>query len=126
MTALNLFILSDGLTEHRSAKRFCNLFKTDLEYASVLRGSGNDVNRPLLEPLAEDSGGIGGFISASDDFTRKARGRFGKKLVRPFATDLQIIRGWDVSEVEPAVCAELDLWRARQDLMRYHGSGMAM
>jgi hypothetical protein len=29
-------------------------------------GVGNDVNRPLLEQLAEDSGGLSAFISAGD------------------------------------------------------------
>jgi Ca-activated chloride channel family protein len=86
---------------------------------------GNDVNRPLLEQLAEDSGGLAAFISASDDFTRQARA-FRQKLVRPFATDLQIkFAGVDVSEVEPAVVPNLYFGAPVRIYGRYHGSGVA-
>jgi len=48
-------------------------------------GVGNEVNRPLLQQLAEDSGGLAAFISQSDDFARQAKA-FRRKLTRPVAT----------------------------------------
>jgi Ca-activated chloride channel family protein len=123
---LNVVILSDGLTEQQERQTLLQLIQSRPGNTRVFCvGVGNDVNRPLLEQLAEDSGGLAAFISASDDFTRQARA-FRQKLVRPFATDLQIkIAGVDVSEIEPAVVPNLYFGAPVRIYGRYHGSGKA-
>src|SRR5207253_8451523 len=86
---LNVVILSDGLTEQQERSVLLQQIQARPGNTRVFCiGVGNDVNRPLLEQLAEDSGGLSAFISAGDDFARQARA-FRQKLVRPFATDLQ-------------------------------------
>jgi len=123
---LNVVILSDGLTEQQERQTLLQLIQSRPGNTRVFCvGVGNDVNRPLLEQLAEDSGGLAAFISASDDFTRQARA-FRQKLVRPFATDLQIkISGVDVNEIEPAVVPNLYFGAPVRIYGRYHGSGKA-
>jgi len=123
---LNVVILSDGLTEQQERQTLLQLIQSRPGNTRVFCvGVGNDVNRQLLEQIAEDSGGLAAFISPSDDFTRQARA-FRQKLVRPFATDLQIkFAGVDVSEVEPAVVPNLYFGAPVRVYGRYHGSGMA-
>ena len=74
-------------------------------------GVGNEVNRPLLEQMAQDSGGLAAFISRADNFKRQAKA-FRRKLMRPAATDLKIdIEAVRTYDLEPAVMPNL-----------YHGS----
>jgi Ca-activated chloride channel family protein len=122
---LNVVILSDGLTEQQERQTLLHLIQSRPGNTRVFCvGVGNDVNRPLLEQLAEDSGGLAAFISPSDDFTRQAKA-FRQKLVRPFATDLQIkFAGVNVSDVEPAVLPNLYFGAPVRLYGRYHGSGM--
>ena len=64
---------------------------------------GNDVNKPLLEQLADDSGGLAAFLSPEDNVARQAKA-FRRKLTRPVATDLKIDFGdVQVVETEPKV-----------------------
>ena len=123
---LNVVILSDGLTEQQERQTLLQLIQTRPGNTRVFCvGVGNDVNRPLLEQLAEDSGGLAAFISPSDDFTRQAKA-FRQKLLRPFATDLQVkIAGVDVREIEPAVVPNLYFGAPVRIYGRYHGSGVA-
>jgi Ca-activated chloride channel family protein len=123
---LNVVILSDGLTEQQERQTLLQLIQSRPGNTRVFCvGVGNDVNRPLLEQLAEDSGGLAAFISPSDDFTRQAKA-FRQKLVRPFASDLQIkFAGVDVSEIEPAVVPNLYFGAPVRIYGRYHGSGVA-
>lgn len=123
---LNVVILSDGLTEQQERQTLLQLIQSRPGNTRVFCvGVGNDVNRPLLEQLAEDSGGLAAFISASDDFTRQARA-FRQKLVRPFASDLQLkFAGMDVSEVEPVTVPNLYFGSPVRIYGRYHGSGVA-
>src|SRR5207247_3671802 len=58
-------------TRPRNAKVFCI-------------GVGNDVNRPLLEQMAQDAGGLSAFLSRGDNFARQAQA-FRRKLTRPVA-----------------------------------------
>jgi Ca-activated chloride channel family protein len=102
--ALNVIILSDGLTEQNERAELVQLIRQRPKDARVFCiGVGNDVNRALLEQLATDSGGLAAFISREDNFERQA-GAFRRKLLRPVATDLQITfdGGGDVYDVEPA------------------------
>jgi len=109
---LNVVVLSDGMTEQNERCELLQMIQSRPENARVFCiGIGNEVNRPLLEQMAEDSGGLAAFISRGDDFKRAAKG-FKRKLMRPVAADLQIDFGnVRVYDVEPAVLPNL-----------YHGS----
>jgi Ca-activated chloride channel family protein len=64
-------------------------------------GVGNEVNRPLLQQLAEEAGGLAAFLSQGDDFQRQAEA-FRRKLLRPAATGLEVrFDGGGVYDVEP-------------------------
>src|SRR6185503_20027202 len=61
---LNVVILSDGLTEQRDRAELLALIRSRPPRARVFCiGVGNDVDRPLLEQLAEDAGGLAAFVS---------------------------------------------------------------
>ncbi len=92
---LNVVLLSDGLTEQQERRTLLELIRTRPRNAKVFCvGVGNDVNRPLLEQLAQDAGGLSAFLSHGDNFARQAQA-FRRKLTRPVATDLQIDFGAD-------------------------------
>jgi Ca-activated chloride channel family protein len=105
---LNVVILSDGMTEQKERQKLMELIQTRPRNARVFCiGVGNEVNRPLLEQMAEDSGGLAAFISRGDNFKRQARA-FRRKLMRPVATDLQIdIQGVRTYDLEPKVIPNL-------------------
>ena len=105
---LNVVILSDGLTEQQERQTLLQQIQSRPGNARVFCiGVGNDVNRPLLEQLAEDSGGLAAFMSPGDNFARQARA-FRQKLMRPFATGLELkFAGVDVTELEPATVPNL-------------------
>jgi len=123
---LNVVILSDGLTEQQERTILLQQIQKRPGNTRVFCiGVGNDVNRPLLEQLAEDSGGLSSFISSGDNFTRQAKA-FRQKLTRPFATNLEMkFDGVDVSDVEPAVLPNLYYGAPVKVYGRYHGSGRA-
>jgi len=86
---------------------------------------GNEVNRPLLEQMAEDSGGLAAFISGSDNFERQARA-FRRKLMHPVATDLELsFDGVQVFELEPRKLPNLFHGSPIRVYGRYSGSGQA-
>src|SRR5580765_2665949 len=99
---LNVVILSDGLTEQGERQTLLELIKSRPRNARVFCiGVGNDVNKALLEQLADDSGGLAAFLSPEDNLARQAKG-FQRKLTRPVATDLKIdFGGVQVSDLEP-------------------------
>ena len=109
---LNVLILSDGMTEPQERATLLQLISQRPRNAKVFCvGVGNDVNKPLLEQLALDAGGLAAFVSRGDNFTRQAQA-FRRKLTRPAATDLQLdFGGLKVYDVEPKVLPNL-----------YHGS----
>jgi Ca-activated chloride channel family protein len=123
---LNVVILSDGLTEQQErAVLLQQIQKRPGNTRVFCIGVGNDVNRPLLEQLAEDSGGLAAFISPGDNFDRQARA-FRQKLMRPFATNLEIkFAGLDVTDVEPIVLPNLYFGAPVKVYGRYRGSGTA-
>jgi Ca-activated chloride channel family protein len=123
---LNVVILSDGLTEQQERKGLLQQIQSRPGNTRVFCiGVGNDVDRPLLEQLAEDSGGLSAFLSAGDDFTRQARA-FRQKLIRPYATNLELkFSGVEVSELQPATVPSLYFGAPVRIYGRYHGSGMA-
>jgi Ca-activated chloride channel family protein len=123
---LNVVILSDGLTEQQERAALLQQIQNRPGNTRVFCiGVGNDVNRPLLEQLAEDSGGLAAFLSPSDNFTRQARA-FRQKLVRPFATNLDVkFAGIEVTDLEPAFLPNLYYGAPVRLYGRYRGAGKA-
>jgi Ca-activated chloride channel family protein len=99
---LNVIILSDGMTEQTERQQLADLIRQRPKDSRVFCiGVGNDVNRGLLEQLADDSGGLAAFISRDDNFDQQASA-FRRKLMRPVATNLKIeFAGADVYDIEP-------------------------
>ena len=123
---LNVVILSDGMTEQSSRRELLTMIQQRPRNTKVFCiGIGNDVNRPLLEQIAEDSGGLASFVSRGDDFKRQAQA-FRRKLTRPAATDLKIrFTGVDTYDMEPAVLPNLYHGSPIRVYGRYRGSGTA-
>ncbi|HEX6960455.1 MAG TPA: VIT and VWA domain-containing protein [Lacipirellula sp.] len=109
---LNVVLLSDGITEPGEHERLLALVDGRPSGSRVFTiGVGNEVNRPLLEQMARDSGGLAAFLSAGDDFGRQAEA-FRRKLTRPAMSQLKLdFAGADVYDVEPQQLPDL-----------YHGS----
>ena len=123
---LNVVILSDGMSEQKERQTLLQMIQSRPENARVFCiGIGNEVNRPLLEQMADDSGGLAAFISGSDDFKRAATS-FKRKLMRPVASDLKIdFGGLRVYDLEPAVLPNLYHGSPVRLYGRYSGSGEA-
>jgi Ca-activated chloride channel homolog len=123
---LNVIVLSDGLTDQEERRVLLDLIRSRPRNAHVFCiGVGNDVNKPLLEQLASDSGGLAAFLSAEDNLGRQARA-FRRKLTRPVATDLKIdFAGLQVSEIEPKTMPNLYFGAPVRIYGRYKGSGQA-
>jgi len=121
---LNVVILSDGLTEQTERRALLELIAQRPRNTRVFCiGVGNDVNRPLLEQLAQDSGGLASFLSHGDNFTRAAKA-FRRKLMRPAATNLQLdFGGLETYDVEPKTLPNLYHGAPVRVYGRYRGSG---
>jgi len=123
---LNVVILSDGMTEQKERQTLLQLIGSRPRNSRVFCiGVGNEVNRPLLEQLAEDSGGLAAFISRGDNFKRQAKA-FRRKLMRPVAADLQIqFDGVRVYDVVPRTLPNLYHGSPIRIYGRYSGKGDA-
>jgi len=121
---LNVVVLSDGMTEQNEQDALFARIRTRPVNARVFCvGVGNDVNRPLLEKLAADAGGLSSFVSRGDNFERQAKG-FRRKLIRPVATLLAIdFGGAQVYDVEPKVLPNLFHGWPIRIYGRYRGDG---
>jgi len=99
---LNVVILSDGMTEQREQQELLTLIRERPSGSRVFCiGVGNEVNRPLLQQLAEGAGGLAAFVSQEDSFDRQAQA-FRRKLLRPAATNVRLtFSGAGVYDVEP-------------------------
>jgi hypothetical protein len=65
---LNVVILSDGMTEQKERALLIDMIGRRPSHARVFCiGVGNEINRPLLEQMAEDSGGLAAFISVGKE-----------------------------------------------------------
>jgi Ca-activated chloride channel family protein len=109
---LNVVLLSDGLTEPGEHQQLLSLISQRPGGSRVFTiGVGNEVNRPLLEQLARESGGLAAFLSAGDDFDCQAKA-FRRKLTRPAMSQLKLeFAGTEVYDIEPQQLPDL-----------YHGS----
>lgn len=123
---LNVVILSDGMTEQKERQILIDLIKQRPAHATVFCiGIGNEINRPLLEQLAEDSGGLAAFISGGDDFARQAKA-FRRKLMRPAATNLTLrFDGITTFDQAPALLPNLYFGSPVRVYGRYSGAGDA-
>lgn len=123
---LNVVILSDGMTEQKERRVLMDLIRQRPDRARVFCiGIGNEINRPLLEQLADDSGGLAAFISGGDDFKRQAKA-FRRKLMRPAVSDLQLqFEGIRVEHLTPATLPNLYYGSPLRVYGRYHGAGDA-
>jgi len=103
---LNVVILSDGMTEQRETRELLQLIGQRPTGSRVFCiGVGNEVNRPLLQQLAGDAGGLAAFLSEEDSFERQARA-FRRKLMRPAIRNPQL-RVSGVYNVEPQELPDL-------------------
>ncbi|HEV8630339.1 MAG TPA: VIT and VWA domain-containing protein [Thermoanaerobaculia bacterium] len=100
--ALNVVILSDGMTEQAERSELLRLAAERPPKTRLFTiGIGNDVDRQLLEQLAEDAGGLAAFVSRGDDFARQAKA-FQRKLQRPAMTNIEIaLDGCGAYDLEP-------------------------
>ncbi len=123
---LNVVILSDGLTEQNEHQTLLNLIAQRPKDARVFAiGVGNDVNRPLLEQITGNSGGLAAFVSREDNMQRQAQA-FRRKLLRPIATDVAIhISGIEAYDLQPARLPNLYFGSPVRVYGRYKGSGAA-
>jgi len=123
---LNVIILSDGMTEQQERSELLQLITARPSNAKVFCiGVGNEVNRPLLNQLATDAGGLASFISHGDNFPRQAQA-FRRKLTRPVASDVRIrFEGVDVYDVVPQVLPNLYHGSPVRLYARYRGAGPA-
>ncbi len=121
---LNVLVLSDGLTEQQERRPLLTGLASRPKGARVFCvGVGNDVDRPLLEQLAEESGGLAAFLSRGDDFQRQAQ-LFRSKLARPEASDLAFHwSGVEVFDVEPERLPSLYVGAPLRVYGRYRGGG---
>ncbi|MCX5662616.1 MAG: VIT and VWA domain-containing protein [Planctomycetota bacterium] len=123
---LNVVILSDGLTEpgdHAALLEALGQRKANTRAFCI--GVGNDIDRALLEQLAQKTGGVAAFISARDDLQRLAQS-FRRKIARPVASDVVVDFGATrVSDLEPAKLPDLFYGSPVRLYGRYQGSGPA-
>jgi Ca-activated chloride channel family protein len=121
---LNVVILSDGMTEQKERQVLVELINQRPANARVFCiGIGNEINRPLLAQLAEDSGGLAAFVSGGDDFTRQARA-FRRKLMRPAVSNLSLaFDGVTIFDQTPAVLPNLYYGAPIRVYGRYKGDG---
>ena len=125
--SLNVVVLSDGMTEQGERRSLLELIRSRPENTRVFCiGVGNEVNRPLLEQVAEDTGGLAAFLSRGDDFDRQAKA-FIRKLVHPVATNVRIaFEGLEVYDLEPPTLPNLYHGSPIRLYGRYAGSGQAL
>lgn len=105
---LNVVLLSDGMTEVGEQSELLRLIGSRPQGVRVFCvGIGNEVNRPLLEQMASDAGGMAAFVSTEDSFARQAQ-LMRQKLVRPAIENVTAqFADAGISEVEPTELGNL-------------------
>lgn len=105
---LNVVLLSDGMTEAGEQAELLRLISSRPAGVRVFCvGVGNEVNRPLLEQMANQAGGLAAFVSTEDSFARQAQ-LMRQKLVRPAIQSVSVqLEGGQVSDVEPTELGDL-------------------
>ncbi|HEX5054443.1 MAG TPA: VIT and VWA domain-containing protein [Planctomycetota bacterium] len=123
---LNVVVLSDGMTEQQERNELMNLIGSRPSNARVFCiGVGNDVERPLLQHVAESAGGFVAFVSQQDDFERQAAA-FRRKVAHPAARDVKLVFGGaDVYDLEPKQLPDLFCGMPLRVYGRYRNGGPA-
>lgn len=123
---LNVVVLSDGMTQQGEQAELLRLISKRPSGSSVFCvGVGNEVNRPLLDQLATETGGLAAFLSANDNFEQQAEA-FRRKLTRPAATNVQVrFDGAAVYDQEPQTLPSLYYGQPIRVYGRYKGQGPA-
>jgi Ca-activated chloride channel family protein len=105
---LNVIVLSDGMTDQSERALLLRLLGERPNGTRVFTiGVGNEVDRNLLEQIAEDTGGLAAFVSHGDDFSRQAQA-FRRKLLRPAASNVELsFDGGGVYDLEPEKLPDL-------------------
>ncbi|MCG8652947.1 MAG: VWA domain-containing protein, partial [Pirellulales bacterium] len=121
---LNVVLLSDGMTEVGEQAELLRLIQSRPAGVRVFCiGVGNEVNRPLLEQMAQQAGGLAAFVSTEDSFLRQAQ-LMRQKLVRPAISDVVVhFEGDAVREVEPTRLGDLFYGTPLRLLGRYQTAG---
>ncbi len=99
-----LVLLSDGnATDSDDHSRFRRLLEGREKKVRIFSiGVGNEVNRPLLNVLAQATGGLSDFISSGDDVERKVS-LLRTKMTHQVAEDLELgIEGVKAQDLMPA------------------------
>jgi Ca-activated chloride channel family protein len=98
-----LILLSDGnATDSEEHGRFRRLLERGGAVRIFSIGIGNEVNRPLLNTLAQATGGYSDFISSADDVERKSKA-LSAKILHPVAENLEVkIDGVKTYDLVPA------------------------
>jgi Ca-activated chloride channel family protein len=121
---LNVVLLSDGMTDVGEQSELLRLIQSRPAGVRVFCiGVGNDVNRPLLEQMATQAGGLAAFVSTEDSFQRQAQ-LMRQKLVRPAIEELVVrFDGGAVQDVEPLEIGDLFYGTPLRLLGRYASGG---
>jgi Ca-activated chloride channel family protein len=122
--ALNVIVVSDGLAQQSERAQLVHLIQQRPKDTRVFAiGVGNDVNRGLLEQMANDSGGLAAFLSREDNLTRQAQA-FRQKLLRPAIMDVAIkVDGVDAYDMQPEKLPNLYYGMPVRLYGRYKGRG---
>ena len=125
--ALNVVVLSDGMTEVAEQAELLRLINESPSGARVFCvGVGNEVNRPLLSQLADSAGGLAAFISHGANFEHQAEA-FRRKLTRPAGTNLNIaIDDVGAYDITPAQLPNLYHGAPLRIYGRYKSPGSAL
>ena len=122
-----IVLLSDGQAtasdDHSSV--MATLARSATQTRIFSFGIGNEVNRPLLDRLATQTGGLADYVSGQDEVERKIR-LIQAKLSSPVATDLELsVDGVKIHDVTPSRLP--NLYRGQQLVLmgRYSGAGEA-
>jgi Ca-activated chloride channel family protein len=123
---LNVIVISDGISDQAERAELTGLIRKRPEGTRVFAvGIGNDVNRAMLEQIANESGGLAAFLSREDNTQRQAQA-LRQKLMRPAATDVAVkINGVDAYDLMPAKLPNLYYGAPVRVYGRYRGSGDA-
>lgn len=121
-----VLLLSDGeATDLDSHMQFVNALRRQSQDVRIFSfGIGNDVNRPLLDRLSQETGGFADYVSNQDEVQRKVR-LMQMKLASPVAEKLNVrfegVEALDLPSRLP------NLYRGQQLVLlgRYRGAGTA-